>query len=181
MTRDGTTAGPVLRIVANAKSDADAAGVIAAVVENTAVTLEDMQKQENIAAGNRITVLPITVDAESTPQQRNRLIATAGAGAATVILTLWLAALVGGMSTRGRRRSAGPEPEPEPVDGGAHIVGSDEELVIEKRHHDRDELPWQDDPIAAETHAGGDISTIKSLLGDPEQVADAGRASRRTR
>lgn len=124
ISRDTTTAGPVILIVVTAASDSAAEQVLGLLVDRTATVLKDLQRTENIAVNNRVTVLPITVDTESVLQQRTRMIGAAGAGIAGVVLTLLVAGFVDGFSLK-RRRSrtdrtgevadAGPESLP-PVD-----------------------------------------------------------------
>ncbi len=104
ITRDTTTAGPVVLIVVTAPSDAAAKRVLELLVTRTATVLEDLQRTENIASNNRVTVLPITVDTKSVLQERTRMVGAAGAGIAGVVLTLLLAGLVDGFSSKRRRR-----------------------------------------------------------------------------
>ncbi|WP_167042563.1 hypothetical protein [Salinibacterium sp. ZJ454] len=115
ITRDITTAGPVILIVVTAGSDAAAEEVLGLLVERTETTLEQLQKVESIAVENRVTVLPLTVDTQSVPQQRTRMLATAGAGLGGVVLTLLLAGLVDGLSTHRRRHATPPRDEPTDV------------------------------------------------------------------
>lgn len=127
ISRDTTTAGPVVLIVVTAASDAAAADVLGLLVDRTATTLDDLQKAENIPAKNRVTVLPLTVDTQSILQQRSRLLGTAGVGLGGVVLTLLLAGLVEGVSVKRRQRktakvSAGTVMDPLPgfpVESGA--------------------------------------------------------------
>ncbi|MDJ0323743.1 hypothetical protein QMG61_08190 [Cryobacterium sp. PH31-AA6] len=121
ITRDTTTAGPVMLIAVTAPSDAAAQEVLDLLVTRTATMLEDLQTTEKIASNNRVTVLPITVDTKSVLQQRTRMVGAAGAGVAGVVLTLLLAGLVDGFSSKRRRRRRarvakaveGPDAEPE--------------------------------------------------------------------
>lgn len=134
ITRDTTTAGPVMLIVVTAPSDAAAQEVLDLLVTRTATVLEDLQTTEKIASNNRVTVLPITVDTKSVLQQRTRMVGAAGAGVAGVVLTLLLAGLVDGFSSKRRRRarsdkkgrSPGPDPEDSPPHDGV-VTGPEQE------------------------------------------------------
>ncbi|TFD79422.1 hypothetical protein [Cryobacterium fucosi] len=105
ISRDTTTAGPVILIVVTAPSDPAAEQVLGLLVDRTATVLKDLQRTENIPVNNRVTVLPITVDTQSVLQQRSRLIGSAGAGIVGVVLTLLVAGLVDGFSVKRRRRT----------------------------------------------------------------------------
>jgi hypothetical protein len=106
ISRDTTTAGPIIRISVTAKSDADAATVLGLLVERTATVLEDFQQEEKIPAANRMTVIPITVDKRSVLEQRGRIVGAAGAGIGGLVLTLLVAGIVDGLSQQRRRREA---------------------------------------------------------------------------
>ena len=111
VSRDTTTAGPVILIVVTAASDAAAAEVQGLLVERTATVLQDLQESEGIASENLVSVLPITVDSESILQQRSRFIATGSAGLVGLAMTLFIAGLVDGLSLqrrRGGKSSDGP-------------------------------------------------------------------------
>jgi hypothetical protein len=106
ISRDTTTAGPIIRITVTAKSDSDAATVLGLLVERTATVLEDFQQEEKIPAANRMTVIPITVDKRSVLEQRDRIVGAAGAGIGGLVLTMLVAGLVDGLSQQRRRREA---------------------------------------------------------------------------
>jgi hypothetical protein len=112
ISRDTTTAGPVILITVTAASDSDAQEVLGLLVERTGSVLDELQATEEIAASNRVTLLPITVDSQSVLDQRNRFLAVAATGLAGTALTLFVAGLVDGLSThRKRRRELGAENE----------------------------------------------------------------------
>ena len=112
VTRDVSTAGPVILIAVTATSDADAEEVLGLVVNRTETLLDELQETEKIAATNRVTLLPVTVDSLSLLDQRNRFLAVAGVGLAGTALTLIVASLVEGLSVKRKRRGGvGPEPE----------------------------------------------------------------------
>ncbi|MEO7005450.1 MAG: hypothetical protein ABI275_08840 [Terrimesophilobacter sp.] len=105
ISRDTSTAGPIILITVNASSNDSAKEVLGLLVDRTTTVLEDLQRVENIPRANRITVIPITIDRQGQIQQRNRLLGTAGAGIAGLILTLLTAGFVEGASQQRRRRS----------------------------------------------------------------------------
>lgn len=104
VTRDPSTAGPVILIIVDAPSDADAAAVLNLLVQRTKVVLEDLQASDNVAPSDRILVQSISIDKQGILRQRNRIVATAAVGAIVAILGLLVAALVDGLSARRRRR-----------------------------------------------------------------------------
>ncbi|TQJ30604.1 hypothetical protein [Microbacterium sp. SLBN-146] len=106
VSRDGSTAGPVVLITVTAETDADAEAVLGTLVDETVVQLEQMQERENVQTVNRITVVPITVDDQSTLQQRDRLVAAAAAGVGVLALSIVLAALLDGLTLQRRRRAS---------------------------------------------------------------------------
>lgn len=105
ISRDTTTAGPIILITVTADSDAAAGEVLDFLVDRTGVILEEFQAIEDIPVENQMTVIPVTVDSQSVLQQRTRLVATAGAAIVGLVLTLLLAGLVDGLSQR-RRHAA---------------------------------------------------------------------------
>jgi capsular polysaccharide biosynthesis protein len=127
ITRDTTTSGPVILITVTAASDTAAEEVLALLVERTATVLDELQATEEIAESNRVTLLPITVDSQSVLDQRVRFIAVAAAGLAGVALTLFIAALVDGLSMqRKRRRDLDGEAERDHGPGGGDATAADQ-------------------------------------------------------
>ncbi|WP_169583081.1 MULTISPECIES: hypothetical protein [Microbacterium] len=104
VTRDGSTAGPVILITVTAPTDDGAAAVIDTLVTRTSDVLEELQTEEGITAANQMTVIPVTVDATSVPQQRDRYLAVALAGIGVAVLVVLLASLVDGLALQRRRR-----------------------------------------------------------------------------
>lgn len=104
ITRDTSTAGPVIVIVVTAATDAAAEEVLGLLVDRTESVLTELQETENIAVQNRVTVLPITIDSQSILQQRTRYIASGAVGLAGLALTLIIAGLVDGYSQQRKRR-----------------------------------------------------------------------------
>ncbi|TDW29931.1 hypothetical protein [Cryobacterium psychrophilum] len=125
VSRDTTTAGPVILIVVTAPSNAAAGEVLGLLVERTAMVVDDIQKTEGIAAPNRMNVLPVTVDSRSVLQERNRFIAAGAAGFIGLALTLLLASLVDGFSLQRKRDGDGAGSTAEatrPPNGAPDIV-----------------------------------------------------------
>jgi len=127
ITRDTSTAGPVIVIVVTAASDAAAEEVLGRLVERTDTVLTDLQETENIAVKNQVSVLPITIDSQSVLQQRSRFIVSGAVGLAGLALTLLLAGLIDGLSQQRKRRGElleDPEEfsDPEPVPHAADNV-----------------------------------------------------------
>ena len=109
VTRDPSTAGPVILVRVEAPSDADAAAVLDLLVTRTKVVLEDLQASDHVAPSDRILVQTITIDQQGSLRQRNRIVATGAVGAIIAILGLLMAALVDGLSARRRRRLDDPD------------------------------------------------------------------------
>lgn len=148
VTRDPTTAGPLIRIAVTAPSDDEAAAVLALLVERTGTELELLQNAELIPDNDRISIVPVTIDAQSEPKNRTRLILSAGAGIAVVGLTLVLAAMLEGLSRR-RVAPAPPSPESEPDRDAPRLVRDDG-------------IPHLRDP--------GDASAAKAIHAAPEDA-----------
>ncbi len=104
VSRDGSTAGPVILITVTAPTDDAAAAVLETLVTRTSEVLEELQAEEGITAENRMTVIPVTIDETSVPQQRDRYLAVALAGAGVALLVILLASLVDGLALQRRRR-----------------------------------------------------------------------------
>jgi capsular polysaccharide biosynthesis protein len=138
ISRDTSTAGPVILIAVTAENDNDAAEVLGLLVDRTASVLNELQETENIAAENRVTLLPITVDSQSVLEQRSRFIAVAATGLVGMAFTLVLAGLVDGLSQHRKRRrelqaqqdqksdrSAEAQPGPTTGTGGRGVPASE--------------------------------------------------------
>ena len=126
VTRDGSTAGPVILITVTAATDTDAEVVLETLVARTSEVLEQLQVEEGIAAENRMTVLPVTIDETSVPQQRDRYLAVALAGIGVALLAVLAASLVDGLVLQRRRRGASAAADD--ADVGADPAGSDSGL-----------------------------------------------------
>ncbi|KFF60733.1 hypothetical protein JF66_02560 [Cryobacterium sp. MLB-32] len=132
VSRDTTTAGPVILIVVTAPTDAAAQKVQGLLVERTAMVLDDIQSKEGIAAQNRMTVLPVTIDNRSVLQERNRFIAVGTVGFVGLALTLLLAGLVEGFS-RNRKRdgdnAANDDGHPTATPDAANVTSPSSKLL----------------------------------------------------
>ncbi|MHB1010902.1 MAG: YveK family protein [Propionibacteriaceae bacterium] len=122
--RDPSTAGPVILITVNARSDADAAQVIDILLKRTQTELEDLQAGYSVAPSDRISVQTITIDHQGTARQRTRLVATVGVFAGVAILAILLAVVVDGLANRRRRKSGQDDAAREagaPPQGGVQV------------------------------------------------------------
>jgi hypothetical protein len=158
VTRDGSTAGPVILITVTAATDTDAEVVLETLVARTSEVLEQLQVEEGIAAENRMTVLPVTIDETSVPQQRDRYLAVALAGIGVALLAVLAASLVDGLVLQRRRRGASAAADD--ADGGADPAGSDSGLPADA--FAADTLPADDfpaDDFAADDFAADDRDT----------------------
>ncbi|MET0829379.1 MAG: hypothetical protein ABWY26_07665 [Microbacterium sp.] len=104
IVRDTTTAGPIILITVTASTDAAAEDVLTMLVDRTATVLGEFQEVENIPEANRMTVIPVTVDEQSTERSRNRALAATGVGFIVAVLALLVASIVDGSSQRRRER-----------------------------------------------------------------------------
>lgn len=108
ITRDTTTAGPIIVTAVTARSDQDAKDVLGLLVDRTSTVLADFQQAEKIPTQNRMTVIPVTIDNQSVLQQRTRYLGAAGAAIGGLVLTLFIAGLVDGLAQQRKRRKASP-------------------------------------------------------------------------
>jgi len=100
--RSGTSA-PILTITVRARSDAAAEKLLGIMMERTVTTLTSMQESEDISSANRMSIMTLTADTQSTKDQRKRMLAAGGTGLGTLVLSLALAALIDGLVIRRRR------------------------------------------------------------------------------
>lgn len=113
VARDGTTSAPFIVITVTARTDAEAGTILGEMVGRTSTELAQLQRQQHIPADNRITVQTVTLDGKGTVQQRNRIVAAAGAGVVVAALALLLAAMVDGLVRQRRRRAVSATSEGE--------------------------------------------------------------------
>lgn len=107
VTRDPSTSGPVVYIVVSARSDEQAAQVMELMVERTATELDALQSDNRAARADKITIVPVSIDQQSTLRQREKLVSTVAVFGFICALTVLVAALVEGLSIRAETRSAG--------------------------------------------------------------------------
>ncbi|SER91336.1 hypothetical protein SAMN05443377_11811 [Propionibacterium cyclohexanicum] len=100
VSRDPTTAGPVILITVDARSDEVASRVLQRLLDTTAVELKRLQEADEVAPENQITVTVISQDQQGVVKRRNQMVATAGVGGLTMLMALIAAALVDGLSRR---------------------------------------------------------------------------------
>lgn len=101
--RDPLTSGPQILTTVTAHSDAEAGEILSATVERTTQVLRSLQDVDGITAGNRIGIKSISIDKQSTLVQKTRVLAVVGATLGMLLITLLLAGLVEGLSSRKRR------------------------------------------------------------------------------
>jgi hypothetical protein len=115
--RDVSTSGPIIVITIEGKDDTAVGDVFQRMLAAAPDTLTDLQSQANVPLAAQITILPITIDVESTINDKGRLQAAAMVIAAGLVGTILVIALVDGLilALRGRRRGnpAGRRPSPE--------------------------------------------------------------------
>lgn len=165
ISRDTSTAGPVILIEVTAASDGDARKVLGLLVERTASLLDELQETEKVLAANRVTLLPITVDSQSVLDQRSRFIAVAATGLAGMALTLLLAGLVDGLSKNRTRRGK----------VGSHHEGGDR--PSERGLVDQDQADL-DDVLAGELGEPARMLDSSSYDAEPDVAAAPARSAR---
>ncbi|MCT9002632.1 YveK family protein [Microbacterium memoriense] len=153
IARDPTASGPVIQTKVTAADDEVAGAVLEGLMASTTAALDDLQAEEGIPVRDRITITTVSVDAEGKVQQRDRVVASAGAGIILLVLSLVIASLVDGLVTRrGRTRR--------PMGDGASGDGSDTTRSRTAREGDAPE----DDP---ESGPEGDRGTGEEPEGAP--------------
>ncbi|MDQ4214268.1 hypothetical protein [Microbacterium capsulatum] len=109
--RDPTVSGPVIQITVTGKTDAATEDVLAALIDETKVELDRLQTQQKVKTDDRISVSTLTLDTQSTLQQKTRILISAGVALGLVVLTLIVASLIDGLARRphkaGRRGGRG--------------------------------------------------------------------------
>jgi hypothetical protein len=113
IVRDPLTSGPQILTTVTARSDVEAGEILDAAIVRTTQMLDSLQDVDGITAGNRIGIKSITVDNQSTLIQKTRVLGVAGATLLVLLLTLIVAGLVEGLSTRKRRRRSSDSAIPE--------------------------------------------------------------------
>ena len=165
ISRDTTTAGPIILIAVTASSDADAREVLGLLVERTATVLEDFQQMERIPAENRMTVIPVTIDKQSVLQQRTRLLGVAGAAIGGIVLTVFIAGLVDGLSQQRKRAASASDGEnsTEEGDDADESVTTEENVAIAEENETTTEenvtIADEDDPADENLTTDGENGT----------------------
>lgn len=98
----GVGSAPVVRITVTTNDDESAEELLALMMDRTVATLEGIQTSENIADADRMSLITLAVDTESTLRQRTRTVAAAAVGVGVAVVALVLAAFVDGLAKRRR-------------------------------------------------------------------------------
>lgn len=106
VSRDPTTAGPVVLTSVSATDDEVARIVLQQLTQRTALVLNQLQQAEAIPKAQRMTIVTLTVDEHGVIRDRSRLMFSAVAGLAVVLLAVLAAALTEGIGVRRRRKRA---------------------------------------------------------------------------
>jgi hypothetical protein len=170
ISRDTTTAGPLILIDVTASSDADAREVLGLLVERTATVLKDFQEEERIPAANRMSVIPVTVDKQSVLQQRDRLVGTVGAGIVGIVLTLAVAGLVDGLSNQRRRRRESADTDLDDTDTTNETSTTETSTVSEP---DALVPAGSTDPARAAEDPSAPLDDSLGVPADDEQASEA--------
>lgn len=101
--RDPTVSGPVIQITVTGKTDAATEQVLTAAVTQTEVEMDRLQTQQKVADKDRITVSTLTLDRQSTLQQKTRILLTAGTALGIAVFVLILASLIDGLTRRSHK------------------------------------------------------------------------------
>lgn len=106
VTRDPATAGPVILMVVDAPTDAEAAAVVDFLVQRAGDDLRDIQAADRILPSYRIQIRPISIDDHSTLRGRSRVVAAAAVGMLAVGCVALVAVVVELRSRRSSRVGA---------------------------------------------------------------------------
>lgn len=175
VSRDPSTAGPVILITVGATSDDEAAVVLQLLNQRTAAVLSELQQDEAIPARERMTVVTVTMDQHGTLKDRTRLIVSAAAGVGTVVLSVLVAALVEGLAGRRERRRS-PAAEAPTGDGTEEVGEGDQESQGVAREEPASEPADSGDASASGRHAA---RGSQSGASDGEPNSGSGPAGRR--
>jgi hypothetical protein len=115
--RDVSTSGPIIILTIEGKDDSAVREVFQRMLAAAPDTLSALQSQASVPRAAQITILPITIDVESTTDDKGRLQSAAVVIAGGLVGTILVVALVDGLilSMRRRRRGkpAGRRPLPD--------------------------------------------------------------------
>lgn len=191
VTRDPTTAGPVILITVGASSDDEAAVILQLLTHRTATVLRELQRDEAIPAKEQMTIVTVTMDEHGTLKDRTRLILSVAAGAGVIALSVLVAALVEGLSgRRGRRRATVKEA---PDLGGSEDAESEPDIGPYQRIQDELDIDRGPEIAPAEAPSRGaskqagqedaeaqpnhDSAANDTPSGDVENAQEAARGS----
>lgn len=141
IVRDPLTSGPQILTTVSARSDVEAGEILDAAIVRTTQMLDSLQHVDGITAGNRIGIKTITVDTKSTLIQKTRVLGVAGAALVVLLLTLIVAGLVEGLSTRKRRRRWADAAMPELYDEQSSAQG--DVVALPRENHSGRRVPMR--------------------------------------
>ncbi len=165
VSRDPTTAGPVILITVGSSSDDEAAVVLQLLNRRTATVLNELQQDEAIPVKERMTVVTVTMDQHGTLKDRTRLIVGVAAGVGSLALSVLVAAMVEGLSgRRARKRSEHSE-----------ASASDEVGASKGEHDSPSSSQASDEPVSEspEGEAHGRRTAASPLVDAPDGAANA--------
>jgi len=164
VTRDPATSGPMVLTTVTAGSDQEAGEMIHAAVSQTEDALGNLQDVDGITTDNRIGIKTITIDQQSTLQQKNRLLSVAVAAIVVLLLTFVVASLVDGLSTRRRRAAASSSPD------------DDEDAVETAVEEETADLDDATDPLGTEIFEQPAALPDETEASGEEELVDTARA-----
>lgn len=151
--RDPTVSGPVIRIVVTAKSDEVAGEALTMLADETSTVLDQLQTEQNVATKDRMSVSTITFDEVGVPQQKTRLVLSAGAAFGLIVVTLLVASFVDGVARGPHRRGR----------AGGH------------RRGDADPAKDDDSPSSSDDAMDADLADLEAAqasLDEPSEIQD---------
>lgn len=172
VSRDPTTAGPVILMTVTSTRDQEAAAVLQQLTQRTALVLNDLQQEERIPVAERMTVVTLTIDTVGVVRDRTRLVIGGVAGLAVVALALLAAALTDGVARRRQRRRADGAPGVESASVPRRAADAGLTTTPRLGAGDEDEV----DPSPADEPAEGNRTSSHSVdLEGPTSAPDAER------
>jgi hypothetical protein len=118
---DTTTTGPIVLITSTAPTAARAKVMTAAVVREVPVALRAIQARLSVESASQIRVVTVAVDQSGTLNDKSRIQALVGVGAAGVILTVLLTGLIDGI-LRARKRRVNRRLDEDDDDSGDRVT-----------------------------------------------------------